>query len=106
MGRKKGARKRRNVTKRRCQRWHARQQARDRYGLHLTTDDLEDISWCIRMGERVQFVKRQSARITHHLVNWGGCTLPVVYDKSRHTVVTFLPPSVLPEYREMAREVW
>lgn len=80
-----------------AQRLHAKRRAR-RYGLDVTTDDLAAMVWQIQLGEGAWFVKRQSNRVSHFLVQWGDQLLPVVYDRLRKEIVTFLPRCVLAEY--------
>lgn len=55
---------------------------------------------CIKCREpNTRFVKRQNNRLSHYLVEHEGTWYPVVLDRSRWTIVTFLPQSVQEEYK-------
>jgi hypothetical protein len=81
-------------------RLHTRKRARQRYGLHLVRDDLEQIVGQIQRREDAYRVMDQSNRKSHWLVWYRERWLPVVYDRGRHAIVTVLPQSVLAEYRK------
>ena len=80
-----------------AQRVHAIRRAKERYGVHLTTADLDR---CVAMIQNNQstVVARQSHRVTAHDVPLGGAagTVRAVYDSRRKTIVTFLNLWMLP----------
>lgn len=80
--------------KERAQRRHAKERAFQRYGVWCTDQDLDFIVAQIQADE-AKFVYRQSRRITLWDVEWADQTVRVVYDKTRKTVVTFLPPDTV-----------
>jgi hypothetical protein len=76
------------------QRRHARRRAFERYALNLHQDAQEQIIRKIEGGE-ARFICCQSQRISIWEVNYGGKSLPVVYDQKRKTLVTVLPEEAL-----------
>lgn len=81
-------------------RLHTRKRARQRYGLHLVREDLDQIVGQIQRQEHAWWVYDESNRKSHWLVEYDGHLLPMVYDKGRHTVITVLPQSVLADYKK------
>lgn len=77
-------------SKAKAQRKHAKRRARERYGLDLTSHDFQMIINAIRKRKSIP-IKRQSCRISHHMVLYKRRWLRVVYDKNRRQIVTFLP---------------
>ncbi len=97
--------KRRRSDKATAQRYHARQRALERYGLDLTDDDLEVLVRRVQAGTDVTLFDKQSHRVTTWIMNVRGITCRVVYDKTRKTIVSFLPlppPNELPELTQAA----
>jgi hypothetical protein len=84
------------MTKLHAQRRHAKLRAQERYGLSLNRIDLREIAGLIQQGKAV-FLRRQSLRVSHWLVEVGGKSARVVYDRKRKTVVTFLPAEPTPD---------
>jgi len=80
--------------KARAQRRHAKERAFQRYGVSCTNQDLDFIISQIQ-SDKAKFVYRQSNRITLWDVTWAKQTVRVVYDNTRKTVVTFLPPDTV-----------
>lgn len=76
--------------KRKSQGLHAIRRARERYGLHLTQNDLAQLVRDIQEG-RAWLTARQSNRVSHYDMMTRGLTVRVVYDHARHQIVTFLP---------------
>lgn len=77
----------------RSQQRHAIKRARERYGLTVTADDLEDLARRIRHeppDETVTFVGRQTRRVSAYRAQLHGVEVAVLYDKHTHTVMTFL----------------
>jgi len=83
-----------SVSKVICQRKHAKMRASQRYQLTLNKDKLRVICKQIQEGKGAKYVARQSFRVTIWEVTYEGKNLWAVYDRMRHTVVTFLPPSL------------
>jgi len=77
---------------------HAKRRALERYGLALTTRDLEVISKHCQSAVLSVVVERQSLRVIQKFVYFKGIWYPVIYDKVRKTVVTFMmESSISPE---------
>jgi len=74
-----------------CQRVHAKKRALERYDLDLNRDALEEIVSRIQNGVGIKMVLKQSLRISHYEMTVQEKLVRVVYDRSRKTVVTFLP---------------
>lgn len=74
-----------------CQRKHAKMRANQRYGLDLNKRALQDMCNQIQTGTDAKFVARQSYRVTIWQIQYKGQQLWAVYDRIRHTVITFLP---------------
>ena len=81
----------RKITKKTAQKLHLRSRARTRFGLELTPEDHEALVETVAHGRRT-FLGRQSNRVSVFLVEFGGREMKVIYDRSRGTVVTALPP--------------
>jgi hypothetical protein len=76
---------------------HAIARAQQRYGLTLTRSDIMDLVRQIRdYRNGVEFVEKQSNRVSIFRVVIRGQKYPVAYDKSRGTICTFLPPEYEP----------
>jgi hypothetical protein len=67
---------------------HFSRRAAQRYGEFDI--DVEAINRMIQDGRTSPIWKESNTR-THHLVEWNGKQMKVVYDKLRKTVVTALP---------------
>lgn len=78
--------------KRNAQILHAIRRARERYGLELSIADIESLAKIIRT-QTTKKVKALSNSRTVHELTYQGITVLVIYDKKRHTLVTFLPRS-------------
>jgi hypothetical protein len=65
--------------------------------LQLTTADLDDMAGRIQTRE-ARFVRWENWRKSHWLVPWKGSWFPVVFDRKRQTIITFLPEYVRGEY--------
>lgn len=70
---------------------HARRRAQERYGLEVGRATRDEIRSTIR-GGRARLVRRQSLRVGVFDVPLAdGFTVRVVWDRTRGTIVTFLP---------------
>lgn len=75
-----------------AQRRHAQKRAAERFGLFLNRDQLNALVKQIQTGYAL-LVEKQSNRVSVWRVSLpDGGSANVVYDKQRHTIVTFLPP--------------
>ena len=84
-------------TKKGCQEHHARTRARERYGIHLDENRMQETIRRIQAGEAV-LIERQSLRLAVYDVEVQEQLCRVVYDRERKTLVTFL-------YREIPEEL-
>jgi len=82
--------RRRRMTKRESEGWHARERARQRYGVPMTQADLDGLVWRIQCQESTP-VERQSNRVFIHRLWVDGRVFVVAYDRHRKQIVTFLP---------------
>lgn len=72
---------------------HARQRARERYGLELTDQDIERIGAEIELGRLgcAEFIENQGGYRSLWLVGLNGKDAVVAYNERTHRVATFLP---------------
>jgi len=70
---------------------HAIYQAKRRYGVDFTEDDVRQIANIIKRGGSLKSFPRDNTRIGKHIVIFRGRKFFVAYDKNRHTVASFLP---------------
>ena len=82
-------------SKRDCQRKHALRRARSRYG--IAEPEIKKIRSTILGGHEgvVVFAEKQSLRLTRFVVELEGQHYPVVYDRIRKSIVTFLPKEAI-----------
>ena len=71
---------------------HALDRARERYGLELTTEQLDRLAERIRT-HRTVIRTREGAGRTHHVIAHDGLQLLAVYDAAQGRIRTFLPNS-------------
>lgn len=69
---------------------HAKGRALERYDLDLNRHDLLAIVRLIQ-NQQGRFVERQSIRVSVWDVTYREKVVRAVYDKERHSIVTFLP---------------
>lgn len=79
------------MTKEKHQRLHSKLRAHQRYDLDLNRKDLDSIVRMIQTGNDAFFIKRSSNGVTIWHVVYNKQSLRVVYDKTRKSIVTFLP---------------
>ncbi len=72
---------------------HAKRRAAERYGIVLNKHLRRQIVQSIRQN-KARLIERQSHTRTTWLVTVDDKPAVVIYDNHRHTIVTFLPPSV------------
>lgn len=64
--------------------------AKQRYGLHVSRADFEEIRSLIVQGKTV-LIEKQAYKYVHE-VEFKGRKMKVVYDETTRRIVTFLPP--------------
>ncbi len=86
---------------------HARERARERYGLQLTQADMTILQWRIQFGEHVVVLRdpdRPNSSRAIFGVRLGQEWAPVVYDRATKRIVTFLPPNRLAEWEGLLNQ--
>lgn len=80
-------------TKTNAQKIHSKRRAKERYGLLLHRQARDEFSRLIANGNRSNkiIVAKPSLRLCIYLLKYQENWYKVVYDKLRHTLVTFLP---------------
>ena len=78
---------------------HARRRALMRYGLNCGPRTRENLVRIIREGEGI-FLSKKSNRVSAFAVFYENVWYPVVYDRNRKEIVTFLPAKYLDRYRD------
>lgn len=71
------------------QRIHAKQRLEERYDLKLNRHDIKVLVSKIQCGN-ARFIRKQSNRVTHWMVNYLGKEIHLVYDKKRQNIITAL----------------
>lgn len=71
-----------------AQRIHAKRRASERYGLDLNKEKYDQLC---EFARSATVLERQSNRLTVRRIMMDGSPIRVVYDASRHQIVTFLP---------------
>jgi hypothetical protein len=69
---------------------HARRRARERYGLDLQDHEVRGLANRIKRGA-ARFIAKQSNTKSIFEIDAFGKTLPVVYNKAKGVIATFLP---------------
>lgn len=85
--------------KRNAQSVHARRRLAQRYGRYMSRSRYEGLVRRVLAGDCV-FLERQTHRTSLAAVREGGEWLPLVWDRQRRAVVTFLPAAALDRHRE------
>ena len=88
------------LTKKQCQRLHARNRFKERHGLNFTRKIEKLFLLAIAEG-MVGFVEKQSMRIFVYDVPYNYKLYRVVYDKTRNVIVTVFPDKDFYESAEM-----
>jgi hypothetical protein len=82
-------------SKERSQTKHAIRRGVERYGVVLSKSDIAGLVSQIQSGEG-RLIEKQSLRVSIWEVTLrNGSTATVVYDKSRKTIATLLPPELI-----------
>ncbi|MEK9173528.1 MAG: hypothetical protein AAB594_03100 [Patescibacteria group bacterium] len=78
--------------KTKSQRLHTKRRCFERFGIELSNADLKNIVSQIQTGHAIKISRRSNTAVIY-LVKHNGIYLPVLYDKSRHSIATVLPKS-------------
>ncbi len=78
---------------------HTQKRAKYRYGLTIGPKTYDCLCKKIQEQQDSVFLYKKSNRVTLYAVFMEDQWIPVIYDKERHSVVTFLPPEALEPYR-------
>lgn len=82
-------------SKEKNQRYHAKIRMLQHYGIQLTNLDLEKMAEIYRHNPDVAILYRQSNRVVKAVIPYNGAVYPIVYDKTRHQIVTILKEEYL-----------
>jgi hypothetical protein len=81
------------MDKKEALRIHARNRAKERYGISYNRHDRRNIIDMIEKNDiEVIFVKKESKRVSVYYVRYKDQDLKIVYDRNRMEIVTFLTP--------------
>ena len=78
------------MNKTQCQRIHAKRRAYERFDLELNRHQLRDLVQQIQNG-KAEHIESQTNRVSIKRVTFEGKKYTVAYDKTRQTIITFLP---------------
>lgn len=81
-------------SKKHAQRTHAKLRAFQRYGWNFNRHEMNALKNRIQNGE-AHFVEKQSNRVSVFDIDINGETARVVYDRTRHQIITFLPKEAI-----------
>jgi len=97
--------RRKKITKKQAQQWHARKRAKERFS--LPPKAIEAMEYQIQNGMSIYCGSSEvsSNRITFHKVFYQNEIYKVIYDKVRRVVVTVLPPGGKFE-NEVSEKTW
>lgn len=73
-----------------AQRAHAKNRAKERYGIDINRHDQRTLVDMIKTRQTV-CLEIQSNRISIHKLKFKDTVIKIVYDKTRSTIVSFLP---------------
>ena len=89
------------MKKEKSQKIHAQKRCKQRYGLTLGTKTYDALCAKLReQGDDCVFLFKESNRVSLFAIKHEGEWVPIVYDKIRHTIVTFLPKEALEPYKD------
>lgn len=71
---------------------HASRRALERYDVSLLMNDIKNIITLIQNGH-AKFIKRTSRARAIFVINYMEKDMFVIYDRTRKSIVTFLPPT-------------
>lgn len=90
-------------SKKKSERIHAHRNALLRYGISYGQKMRKGLIEKIQRGEAI-FLESTSNRARNFAVSYEGEVYPVVYDKQRKEIVTFLPREYLDKYQGILEE--
>lgn len=70
---------------------HAQKRAKSRYGLLLSKNEYKKLCKTV---SSLEDVKRQSNRVSIRYLNYKDYNIPIVWDKIRRLIITFLPEKI------------
>ena len=85
--------------KKKSQYQHTQRRACERYGLTIGPKAYNELCQKIK-DQNCVFLEKQSNRVSMFAVKMDQQWIPVIYDKERHSVVTFLPQKALEPYAD------
>jgi hypothetical protein len=74
-----------------AERFHTRQRLAERYGLHVSSDELFKMAKAIAHGQGT-LLARQTRHVVHWRFDYQGQALRLVFDRRRRAIITALPP--------------
>jgi hypothetical protein len=80
------------MNKRKALRLHVKKRSSERIGSMLSKTEQKSIVAQIKGCQNASFVRRLSNSRTEWQIFWDGKVFPVVYDTTRHALITVLPP--------------
>lgn len=80
------------MTKKQAQQIHAKRRALERYELKLNRFDMKEIRRIIHAGKAFK-INDETNRIRSYYLEYKEKWIKIIFDRSRQTVVTFLPIS-------------
>ncbi len=88
-------------TKKKSQRQHTQRRASQRYGFTIGPKIYDELCHKIKNDSKDEcvFLEKQSNRVSMWAVKVEGQWVPVIYDKERHSIATFLPIEALQPYQ-------
>lgn len=88
-------------SKKKSQVQHAQKRAAQRYGVTVGSKTYKQLCSRIQKNKDCVFLQRQSNRVSMFAVKMNEEWVPVIYDKTRHTIVTFLPQTALEPFKNL-----
>ena len=82
------------MQKKKSQEKHAKIRAFERYGLTLNKSEMQQLASQVKKN-KAKAIKQITNRVSLAIVTWKDIDYPVIYDRMRKTIVTFLPERYL-----------
>lgn len=82
-------------SKEKNQRYHAKMRMLQHYGVSISYADLEKMAEIFRHDPDTAILSKRSNRLTKAVIAYKGICYPIVYDSSRHQLVTILKSEYL-----------
>ena len=74
---------------------HSKRRAIERYDLFFTCDDMQRLALMCRNNQIYCHLGRQSLTRSKIVLQYKNQLIPIIYDKKRHCIVTFLTMEML-----------